>query len=191
MTTWNERIRNTRERLGIKKGEFAKRVGVSAPTVTDWESGTIKKIDGANLVAAARELHVTPEWIMTGKDLPERGQIQIMATERVAMTVSSSVEKQPPLRRMMPTAPPPPQATLTHIPDDAYPYPPIRDLSTTADGVHEHPRGALYDAMSMLATLATYIRDGGSGYDVEILKHRVCALLDAISNTSPDQGSRR
>ena len=63
---WKERIKAAREQLGISKSEFARRVKVSAPTVTDWESGGIKMIDGANLVRAAEILHVTPEWLING-----------------------------------------------------------------------------------------------------------------------------
>lgn len=65
--TWNERITIARDLLGIKKSEFSRRVGVSTATTADWESGTIKMIDGRNLVKAAEVLKVTPEWIMTGK----------------------------------------------------------------------------------------------------------------------------
>lgn len=64
--SWNKRITLARERLGINKSEFSRRVGVSTATTTDWESGTIKMIDGKNLVKVASVLKVTPEWVMTG-----------------------------------------------------------------------------------------------------------------------------
>lgn len=63
---WNERITIAREALGIKKAEFARRVGVSTATTADWESGKIKMIDGEHLVKVAKVLKVTPEWVMTG-----------------------------------------------------------------------------------------------------------------------------
>lgn len=56
-----------RTNLGITKSAFSRLVGVSTATTTDWESGTIKMIDGRNLVKAAEVLKVTPEWLMTGK----------------------------------------------------------------------------------------------------------------------------
>lgn len=64
---WNQRITIAREDLEISKSEFSRRVGVSTATTADWETGTIKKIDGWNLVKAAEVLGVTPEWLMTGK----------------------------------------------------------------------------------------------------------------------------
>ena len=63
---WNNRITLARERLGINKSEFARRVGVSTATTADWESGVIKMIDGMNLVKVASILKVTPEWLITG-----------------------------------------------------------------------------------------------------------------------------
>ena len=64
--TWNKRITVGRERLGVSKSEFARRVGVSTATTADWESGVIKMIDGKNLVKVASVLKVTPEWLITG-----------------------------------------------------------------------------------------------------------------------------
>lgn len=63
---WNERISAARTKLGINKSEFARRVGVSTATTADWETGTIKMIDGKNLVKVASVLNVSPEWIITG-----------------------------------------------------------------------------------------------------------------------------
>jgi len=64
--TWNERITQAREAKNIKKSAFAKLVGVSAPTVTDWESGQIKKIDGENLIKVCSVLEITPAWLLHG-----------------------------------------------------------------------------------------------------------------------------
>lgn len=64
---WKERLKIAREAVGISKSAFSRLVGVSAPTVSEWESGAIKSIDGHNLVKAAEILEVTPEWLMTGK----------------------------------------------------------------------------------------------------------------------------
>lgn len=73
---WGDRIKHKRESLTLKPAEFARLIGVSAPTVSDWESGAIKKIEGGNLIKAARALRTTAEWIITGtgedaKDYPE------------------------------------------------------------------------------------------------------------------------
>lgn len=68
---WNKRLKAARERRGMTKSDFAKAVGVSAPTVTDWESGEIKKIDGENLLRACRVLATDPSWIMFGEENEE------------------------------------------------------------------------------------------------------------------------
>ncbi len=64
---WNERLKQTRTSLGITKSDLAKAVGVSAPTMTHWESGEIKMIDGENLLRLSDALGVSPHWLMWGK----------------------------------------------------------------------------------------------------------------------------
>lgn len=68
MATWNDRLRARREAANIPKGQFARLAKVSAPTVTDWESGKIKKIDGENLVKVCDVLGVSPKWLLTGRE---------------------------------------------------------------------------------------------------------------------------
>lgn len=68
--TMNERLTQAREAKGLRKSAFAKLIGVSAPTVTDWESGKIKRIEGANLINAAAVLGVSADWLLTGKNQP-------------------------------------------------------------------------------------------------------------------------
>jgi transcriptional regulator with XRE-family HTH domain len=63
-----DRIKKARLAANIKKAEIARRVGVSAPTVSDWESGKIKSIEGENLLRLAQTLGVTPNWLLTGKE---------------------------------------------------------------------------------------------------------------------------
>lgn len=65
--TWNSRLKKARTDLAISKSELAKTVGVSAPTMTDWESGEIKKIDGENLLKLSDALGVSPRWLLWGK----------------------------------------------------------------------------------------------------------------------------
>lgn len=64
---WNRRITERRTAIGLSKAEFSRRVGVSGPTVTDWENGVIKTLAGENLLKAAAVLEVTPEWLLTGR----------------------------------------------------------------------------------------------------------------------------
>ncbi|UJS26255.1 helix-turn-helix domain-containing protein [Thiothrix winogradskyi] len=63
-----DRIKKARIAANLKKIEISRRVGVSAPTVSDWESGKIKSIEGENLMRLSRVLGVSPEWLLTGRD---------------------------------------------------------------------------------------------------------------------------
>lgn len=60
------RIKESRELRRLSQGELARRVGVSQPTVSEWENGkTEPTVD--NMRALAVELHVCFEWLATGR----------------------------------------------------------------------------------------------------------------------------
>ena len=83
MSTLAERIRGAREAAGIRyKSELARRVGVSSPTVTDWESGEINELKADNLFALCKVLNVRPEWLLSGR-LPMHPQSPDRALEAV------------------------------------------------------------------------------------------------------------
>lgn len=63
---WHIRLTQAREAKNIKKSAFARLVGVSAPTVTDWENGETKMIEGANLIKVCNALDITPDWLLHG-----------------------------------------------------------------------------------------------------------------------------
>ncbi|WGG48945.1 XRE family transcriptional regulator [Rugamonas sp. DEMB1] len=63
---WHTRLTQAREAKGLKKSAFARLVGVSPPTVTDWENGDTKMIVGANLIKVCAVLDVAPDWLMHG-----------------------------------------------------------------------------------------------------------------------------
>lgn len=65
---WHTRLTQAREAKGLKKSAFAKLVEVSPPTVTDWENGNTKMIEGANLMKVCSALSITPEWLLHGVD---------------------------------------------------------------------------------------------------------------------------
>lgn len=60
------RIKESRERKGVSQGELARRLGVSQPTISDWENG---KTDPTveNMRTLAVELNVWFEWMATGR----------------------------------------------------------------------------------------------------------------------------
>lgn len=66
--TWHKRLTQAREAKNIKKSAFAKLVGVSAPTVTDWENGETKMIEGSNLVKVCQALDISPAWLLNDEN---------------------------------------------------------------------------------------------------------------------------
>lgn len=66
--TWHKRLTQAREAKNIKKSAFAKLVGVSAPTVTDWENGDTKMIEGSNLVKVCQALDISPAWLLNDEN---------------------------------------------------------------------------------------------------------------------------
>lgn len=67
MDTWNKRVAARREELGLSKAEFARRCGVSAPTVNDWENGDIKELSGPKLLKICDALSLDPWEVLAGK----------------------------------------------------------------------------------------------------------------------------
>lgn len=74
MNTWHTRLTHAREARGLEKAEFARRVGVSAPTVTDWESGKIRKLEAGNMLNICAVLSIRPEWLLRGKGSMDPGR---------------------------------------------------------------------------------------------------------------------
>jgi transcriptional regulator with XRE-family HTH domain len=67
MDTWNKRITIARKAKDWTKSKFANEVGVSNPTVSDWESGEIKKLEGENLLKICEVLQISPRWLQFGE----------------------------------------------------------------------------------------------------------------------------
>lgn len=60
-----DRLKARLKELRLSQAELATRVGVSKGTVTFWVNGT-NMIKGENLMAVARELQCTPDWLISG-----------------------------------------------------------------------------------------------------------------------------
>jgi len=61
---WHTRITQARTAKNLKKTDLARLVGVSPATVTMWESGQTKKIEGRNLVKVCEILEISPIWLL-------------------------------------------------------------------------------------------------------------------------------
>ena len=76
MEQWKQRLKHAREAKGLNKTEFRKLVGVSSPTVSDWEksieTGGIKEITGPNLVKVCQVLGITADFLYSGQEAPRQ-----------------------------------------------------------------------------------------------------------------------
>ncbi|MBU7436491.1 helix-turn-helix domain-containing protein [Paraburkholderia fungorum] len=68
MDTWNNRITEARELRRMKQADLARECGVSAPTVSSWESGGIKTLEASNMLTICRVLRIDPYWLVFGMD---------------------------------------------------------------------------------------------------------------------------
>ncbi len=75
METWKQRLTAAREAKNLSKTEFARAVGISTATATDWEKaaedGGIAELKGKNLTKITEVLGVMPGWLLDGR-LPIR-----------------------------------------------------------------------------------------------------------------------
>ena len=65
---WNQRLTQAREAKNLRKSELGRLIKVSAPTITDWESGEIESLKAENLMKVCEALGVTEDWLMNGQE---------------------------------------------------------------------------------------------------------------------------
>jgi len=67
MSTLKDRLEEAIKESKITKTAIWKACGLSSGAVSQWFSGATQRIEGENLLNAARVLSVNPEWLATGK----------------------------------------------------------------------------------------------------------------------------
>lgn len=67
MDTWHKRLQFAREEAGLRPTDVATKIKVSNATVSDWESGETKKIEGDNLLNVCELLNISPRWLLYKK----------------------------------------------------------------------------------------------------------------------------
>lgn len=86
MNDWKLRLKQARENKELNKSGFAKRVGVSNATVTDWEKGIgeggIKELSGSSLAKIYEVLGVDLYWLLSGKQ-PSRQSPSLEASAQL------------------------------------------------------------------------------------------------------------
>ena len=70
METLAERIRSSRETIGLSQAEVAKSLRVSASAVNQWEQGLSKNLKLVHFFALAKLLRQDPQWLGTGTVFP-------------------------------------------------------------------------------------------------------------------------
>lgn len=65
---FGDRIKSARIKAGMSQEALADKIGISKQSISAWERGISKKIEGENLVKAAQVLGVSESWIQTGLD---------------------------------------------------------------------------------------------------------------------------
>jgi phage repressor protein C with HTH and peptisase S24 domain len=85
MEDWKQRLREARLAKGLSKTAFARAVGVSNPTATDWEkstqSGGIGEITGPRLIKICEVLGITPAWLYHGRVAQALNARQVVVAE--------------------------------------------------------------------------------------------------------------
>lgn len=71
--TFGKRIKLARKKAKLTQEELATLISnmldnkkISRTSITQWESGKTKEVEGSNLIKAAKVLNVTPEWLVFG-----------------------------------------------------------------------------------------------------------------------------
>ena len=89
MKTWHDRLKFAREQAELRPTDVAKGVGVSNATVSDWESGEIKKLEGENLIKVCEFLNISPSWLLFNKG--EMMQISLSDDDLRALEINRSL----------------------------------------------------------------------------------------------------
>lgn len=70
---FGQRIKIARKNAKLTQEELANLISnmldnkkISRTSITQWESGKTKEVEGSNLIKAAKVLNVTPEWLIFG-----------------------------------------------------------------------------------------------------------------------------
>lgn len=80
METWNQRLVRARLAAGLQPVDVAKRVGVKQPSYSAWESGETKSLKAVNQYRLCKELGITEEWLMYGREPMRRADARQEAT---------------------------------------------------------------------------------------------------------------
>ena len=76
------RLKELRQKNGVKQKDIASMLGVTAGAVSQWESGRVN-IDWRCATTLAEKFHVTPEYLLGETDIIDSASIQAPAAVRI------------------------------------------------------------------------------------------------------------
>lgn len=76
----------------VKPSELARACGIRQPSINDWLNGRTKKLEGANLLAAAECLKVNPWWLANGTGPMRSAMSEPDVREAMAVLQSMSAD---------------------------------------------------------------------------------------------------
>jgi len=123
-----ERIHKRRKELGLTQQALADLVGVSKGTISQWESGDYSP-GGQNLLNLAKSLAVSPDWLISGKELTKSIGLDPEGVGMKAAALSQMMTGEP--RQPYPKTPEQP-ATGAPAFSDEYALIPVYDVKAAA-----------------------------------------------------------
>lgn len=85
----SERLRQSREYVGLSQEEVSSALGISRPAVTNIESGQ-RKVEATELVKLAQLYRSTVEYLLTGKDSMAEAPEQLAFLARTVKGLSDN-----------------------------------------------------------------------------------------------------
>lgn len=98
MSPWAERIQELMRERGLTQAQLAHACGIKPPSVSQWFSDGLKRttmIAGDSLVAAAKALGASPEWIVTGRgqrDLSQPLELDLEILKSAIVSVKEALK---------------------------------------------------------------------------------------------------
>ena len=85
------RLKELRQKNGVKQKDIASMLGVTAGAVSQWESGRVN-IDWRCATTLAEKFHVTPEYLLGETDIIDSASIQAPAAVRIPLAAIEDIE---------------------------------------------------------------------------------------------------
>lgn len=82
--SWPNSLKHFRKERKLSQTRLGKLVGVSGPTISDWENGH-QMPKGANLLALCEVMRITPDALLYGRETTPQGQDTTEVKEKTGL----------------------------------------------------------------------------------------------------------